>query len=181
MQDLGWYFAKKLEKSGKAGAIPITHVRLVYDSDNGEELGCATSVWCGSKGGVLGVGRGAVDGEWWVVGGKQWVGSGGWWVGCSGWGAVGGVQWMGSGGWWVGCSGWGAVGGVQWMGSGGWWVGCSGWGAVGGVQWMGSGGWWIGYSGWGVVGIVWVTCACGGGLVYICRGGVGCKLLLIMW
>ena len=38
MQDLGWYFAKKLEKSGKAGAIPITHVRLVYDSDNGEWL-----------------------------------------------------------------------------------------------------------------------------------------------
>ena len=35
-QDLGWYFAKKLDKSGKAGAIPITHVRLVYDSDNGE-------------------------------------------------------------------------------------------------------------------------------------------------
>lgn len=37
MPDLGWYFAKKLDKSGKAGAIPITHVRLVYDSDNEDE------------------------------------------------------------------------------------------------------------------------------------------------
>ena len=35
MQDLGWYFAK-LENSSKAGAIPITHVRLVYELENGE-------------------------------------------------------------------------------------------------------------------------------------------------
>jgi hypothetical protein len=37
LEDLGWYYAKKLDKSGRSGSIPITHVRLVYDTDDDDE------------------------------------------------------------------------------------------------------------------------------------------------
>ena len=38
MQDLCWYFAQKTDQPSKKGAIPVTHVRLVYLSEDGKSL-----------------------------------------------------------------------------------------------------------------------------------------------
>ena len=38
VQDLCWYEAQKTDQPEKKGAIPITHVRLVYMSEGGKLL-----------------------------------------------------------------------------------------------------------------------------------------------
>ena len=42
MPDLCWYYAQKFDHPEEKGTIPVTHVRLVYVSDDGEFL-CSLS------------------------------------------------------------------------------------------------------------------------------------------
>ena len=44
IQDPCWYYAQKTDRPEKKGAIPITHVRLVYMSDDGRIFPTQSSV-----------------------------------------------------------------------------------------------------------------------------------------
>ena len=44
IQDLCWYYAQKTDHPEEKGVIPVTHVRLVYMSDDGKQV-CGAVSW----------------------------------------------------------------------------------------------------------------------------------------